>query len=378
VTTRVFLVPGFFGFTNLGDFVYFSHVRETLEAELAKRGIEADVHPLDTLPTKSIRERAARLLENVREHSTEGEAVHLVGHSTGGLDARLLAATTLRLEGRAEVLPRIRSVVTLATPHRGAPAAAFFTSLSGKRLLGLLSLSTVHLIRLGSLPMPALIFLGGALADLGAFRWASGGLLDQMYSLVLRDFGKERQKELEEFFAQSQDDQTLLTQLTPEAMELVDALAVPSPGVRCGSVVVAAPPPTLRRQASLGVRHPSWQAMYGIYRGLHFLSSTMPERFAPALTTKQRERFFRKLGWEIAPSDNDGMVPTVSQIWGEVIHVARADHMDVMGHFHGPEHHPRHVDWLRTGSDFGQAEFDAMLADVADFIARDEAPGDAR
>ena len=58
VAHRVFLVPGFFGFTNLGDFVYFSHFKEVLEARLSAAGLDAVVHPLDTLPTSSILARA--------------------------------------------------------------------------------------------------------------------------------------------------------------------------------------------------------------------------------------------------------------------------------------------------------------------------------
>lgn len=67
-------------------------------------------------------------------------------------------------------------------------------------------------------------------------------------------------------------------------------------------------------------------------------------------------------------SDNDAMVPALSQVWEKVIHAGYADHMDVMGHFHGPGLHPRHVDWLRTGSDFGRAEFRELLGAVAKFI----------
>ena len=76
--------------------------------------------------------------------------VHLVGHSTGGLDARLLTAPGVVLPGdreAAEVAPQVRSLVTVATPHHGTPLAGFFTSLMGRQLLRALSLATIYALR---------------------------------------------------------------------------------------------------------------------------------------------------------------------------------------------------------------------------------------
>lgn len=284
MASRVFLVPGFFGFTNLGDFAYFSHFKEELQDLLAKEGSSAIVHPLDTLPTSSILLRARRLLDHIKAQSEPGDEIHLVGHSTGGLDARLLASEGLTIQGREDVLAGIRSVVTIATPHRGTPTAAFFTSLLGQRLLRLLSLVTVATIRLGSVPLPALVSLGGAFASTGALSWASGGVADQVYKQVLKDFDDDRRRSLEEFFDKAYEDQTLLPQLSPEAMDVVNAIAKPAAHVRCGSVVAMAPAPSIERQRALGVR-PMWHAQYGIYRGLHLLASTTPR---PSTTTRTR------------------------------------------------------------------------------------------
>ena len=52
--TRVYLVPGFFGFTSLGSLSYFHRVAETLEEALAQRGLEADVHECPTQPLSLI------------------------------------------------------------------------------------------------------------------------------------------------------------------------------------------------------------------------------------------------------------------------------------------------------------------------------------
>jgi hypothetical protein len=67
---------------------------------------------------------------------------------------------------------------------------------------------------------------------------------------------------------------------------------------------------------------------------------------------------------------SDGIVPTRAQVFGRVLHAAVADHLDVLGHFSGPEGvRPPHVDWLATGSGFDVARFHALWADVARFIA---------
>lgn len=368
MTTRVFLVPGFFGFTNLGDFLYFSHLREVLSARLRDLGLDAVVHPLDTHPTSSMLLRARRLLEHVRTHTREGDEVHLVGHSTGGLDARLLASQGLGIQGREEILPAIRSVVTIASPHRGTPTAAFFASLLGQRILRGLSLVTVATIRFGTVPLPVLVSLGGAFASTGALSWASGGVADQVYKQVLKDFDDERRRTLEEFFDKAYEDQTLLPQLSPEAMDVVNAVTRPAPHVRCASVVAMAPPPSLERQRALGVR-PFWHAQYAIYRALHLLASTTPPSLHVFPDAAQRRALVKAFGDVPRQSDSDGMVPTLSQVWEKVIHASYADHMDVMGHFHGPGLHPRHVDWLRTGSDFGPDQFDELLGAIARHIA---------
>jgi hypothetical protein len=70
---------------------------------------------------------------------------------------------------------------------------------------------------------------------------------------------------------------------------------------------------------------------------------------------------------------NDGIVPTLSQAWGQVVHAAVADHLDVLGHFRDAEHDPPHVDWLVSGSDFDRRRFEALWGDVARFLVPDAA-----
>jgi hypothetical protein len=70
---------------------------------------------------------------------------------------------------------------------------------------------------------------------------------------------------------------------------------------------------------------------------------------------------------------NDGVVPTRSQVWGDVIHAAQGDHLDVLGHFRDPSHSPPHFDWLATGSEFTRAKFELLWTDVARYLAQSEA-----
>ena len=78
-----------------------------------------------------------------------------MGHSTGGLDARLLAspACISRSIGTLRWMPRLASVTTLNTPHFGTPLASFFATVSGQRMLYAISALTVIALTLGGPPL---------------------------------------------------------------------------------------------------------------------------------------------------------------------------------------------------------------------------------
>ncbi len=391
---HVYLIPGFFGFANFGDFRYFAHVREHLASYADERGLDASIHYAPTYPTASLRKRASRLAEIIAETATSAGPIHLVGHSTGGLDARLVVAPGASLLTGLDVRPlvgRIESVLAVASPHYGAPTAAFFTSLLGQRLLGLLSLVTIQALRLGTIPMPAVVLLASAIGSTGAGRLVSGGIVEQVYQLVLKDFSDERRAQIETIFEEVQRDQTLLVQLTPEGLDLFNALATEPAGIRRGSVVTQAKPPSVASQLRVGPR-PSDQAMYNLYRALHTLASTLPEDLLPALTDEQARVLEAAYGRVPSARGNDAIVPTRAQVWGEIIHAAWADHLDVIGHFGESaadrrarrqrsmrrsstgfvrslvEDEPDHVDWIRTMSGFGRPEFERMWDAVARFV----------
>ena len=77
----------------------------------------------------------------------------------------------------------------------------------------------------------------------------------------------------------------------------------------------------------------------------------------------------RAFGWIPAARHNDGIVPTRSQVWGEVVAAVRADHLDVLGHFDDPGHAPPHYDWLCSGAGYTRADFEQTWRRVIRFVA---------
>jgi triacylglycerol lipase len=110
----VVLVHGLLGFDRIrvGPWVLADYFRGVPEA-LAAGGNRVLVARLS--PTAGIAQRAAQLLAFL-DREVPGEAVHLVGHSMGGLDSRYLISQL----GQAS---RVLTLTTVGTPHRGSPFA---------------------------------------------------------------------------------------------------------------------------------------------------------------------------------------------------------------------------------------------------------------
>jgi triacylglycerol esterase/lipase EstA (alpha/beta hydrolase family) len=368
---HVYLVPGFFGFANLGELRYFAHVREFLREACRAEGIAVAIHDVRTQPTASLRRRALRVLNTMALTLPRRARAHLIGHSSGGLDVRLLVSAGVRLapHGDAErLLDQVRSVVTVATPHRGTPVASFFTGLLGQQMLQLLSLTTIHLLRFGRVPLGVLLRLGGVFARLDRHLGVNSALLDQLFGQLLADFSPGRRRALGRLLGEVHADQALLTQLTPEGMELFDALSVVRPGVRAGSVVTCAQAPGVGSTLAAGL-DPTAQATHALFQALYRLAARTPPDRHPSLTPVQARALVRRYGALPEVGANDGVVPTLSQVWGTVIHATRADHMDVVGHFGDLAHVPPHFDWLATGTGFTRADFETLWTDVARFVA---------
>jgi hypothetical protein len=369
----VLLIPGFFGFANLGDFTYFGHARDVLLEVGPALGIEGEVEVVRTEPTASLPRRAAILCEAVSAllDRSPGE-VSLVGHSSGGLDARLLVTPDATLPTDADVercARAVRAVVTVATPHRGTPLAGALGTLVGQQALRVLSLATVHAIRTGRLPLAVVL----KLARLLRFgRAAPSGVLDQVTKQLLADFSGERRRTLERFVADVRSDQGLISQLGQASMDLFNASAGDRPGLPYGCVVAQARPPGLRSFITAGLS-PYAQATHALFVGLYRLARGPRGGAFPRIDPASAAVLRRSFGRLPDMAANDGIVPTLSQVHGTVLHAAWADHHDLLGHFHAPLHVPPHFDWMASGSGFTREHFEALWEDVAAFLARPEA-----
>jgi hypothetical protein len=225
---------------------------------------------------------------------------------------------------------RVTHVVCVSTPHRGTPLAEFLATRLGALLLELLSLATIYALRLGHMPISILLRIGAAytrLDDVGP----NSVLLDQLFRDLLADFTPERREAIATFLSDVREDQGLLTQLMPEAMETFGATTRDRPNVRYGSVVTRALPPTLQSWAMPGF-DPSAHVLHLLYRALHAATRDANARL-PALAPSAVERLRAAYGTLPDPTDNDGVVPTLSQVYGSLLHAACADHLDVIGHF---------------------------------------------
>ncbi len=371
---HVFLIPGFFGFAHVGDLKYFRHVRSLLHAALGARGVAPAIHYVATRPLASLERRAAILADAMAEHAGGDDApIHLVGHSTGGLDARLVVSPEPDLPTPVDLEPlasRVRSVVAVATPHAGTPLADTFQGPLGEPLLRLLSLASLHAVRVGGIPLPTLMALTRLLAP--PLRWdrIAGEMVDQVYREILRDFDPERRGEIERFLEQAAEDTTLVSQLTSRALARFNVRTEERDGVRHGCVVARARRPSPTAPLRLGLRAED-QATYTLFRVLHALGSRFSARHVPPLDVEQRRALSDAFGGLPSRHCNDAIVPTLSQVRGRVIHAAWADHHDVIGHFPERDADPPHVDWLNSLSGFDRDGFRRLWGDVASFLVEE-------
>ncbi len=366
---HLILIPGFFGFANLGDFAYFGHVRDFLADVGPALGLDGDIHVALTEPTSALQRRAALLAETVSSLlDARGGRVSLIGHSSGGLDARLLLAPGVQLPTAANLercAASVRAVVTVASPHHGTPLAKHFTSLFGQKLLALLSLATVYTLRTGRLPIGIVLRLARLLRRPGA---RPVSVVDQLFLQLLGDFSGKRRRAIEAFFRTVGSDNGLGGQLSPAMMEAFNTSTPDRAGVRYASVVTRARPPGVRTlvRAGLGPYAQATHALFAVlYRFAAGRPGDPPTRVLPAQSQALRSAYGRLPDHRA----NDGIVPTLSQVWGHVISAVWADHHDVIGHFHRPTHVPRHFDWVASGTGFDRPQFEALWRKVAEYVA---------
>ncbi len=367
----VFFVPGMFGFGRLAGYDYFQHLGRALEPHFARRGHTVEFHDVPSPPTSSLRERARVLARTVAHTVKDEECIHVVGHSTGGLDARLALSPGAQFglpPDQREALGRVRSLVTLNTPHYGTPLASYFATVSGTRLLYALSLLTVVSLKLGE---PSLSVFSRVLAGLGGLDNLLGGdlkLFSRVTSGILRFIDRDGRSEITEYLSKVQTDQGAVIQISPESMDLFNAAVQNAPSVRYGSIAAASPRPSSLR-AARGIRSAYMAFTAALYSTLYQFTAERHERYGYATpTTPEKFQFKDALGYEPTDGDSDGIVPTMSMPWGELIWVTEGDHLDTLGHFHDDREPPLHTDWLTSGARMTRQEFERMVGRIAEFL----------
>ncbi|HZX92986.1 MAG TPA: hypothetical protein VFE90_00610 [Myxococcales bacterium] len=357
----VLFVPGFFGFGAFGHpdrplVEYFARVEDAL-LRAHVRPVRFAVH--QPPPAGSIAERVRSLHAKASELLAAGASrLHLVGHSTGGLDARLLAHPRYTaLPERNDLIARVASVITISAPFRGTPLA---------RRVG----------RAAWFAAPTLWF-ASILASRRRLRLA--GQMGTLVNLVKRAALRQQLTPTDELIAQLADvdddtahqirrflsdvagDHRLVDDLTPEALgELNRALAghdVVSPQ----SFVSVAPHAGLSPLAF--VRSPLQRILFDLTYTLA-AAPPPPEAFVP------QGPWIGARQIALTDTSNDGIVPTWSQtLDGRAAGIVLGDHLDVIGHSEAAG-----ATFLRSGSNFDEARFRALWRAVA-LTLQQSAPG---
>ena len=366
----VFLVPGFFGFTSVGAVSYFEDVEQALGRALRRRGVEARIVRCTTQPTASITRRADALRRQVlRSGGLKARELHFVGHSAGGLDMRMLLTPGVKV-ARGDTEERIarltRTAISVTTPHHGTPLANHFVTVQGQTLLLVLSaLATSGPGRGTILAAAKAIALVARLDD---WLGRTGTPLDRIAESLLRKIRLDRRDPVWKYLGEIERDQGAVLQLTPEGIDMFDAAVADHAGIDYSCVVAGVPKP--REEFKLKtLMDPEYLALRALFRLLHALTAQQHPHYPYPKPSKTTQRLLdRGLGFKATPGISDGIVPTLSQLHGRLLHAARADHLDVVGHYTLAS--GRTGDWLPSGAGFTPDAFEATWEAVAAEIAR--------
>lgn len=366
---RLYLSPGMFGFGQLASYDYFTHVQRELTRRFADAGEALESHVIEVPPTASIRRRAGELAARIVATAGEDDGpLHLLGHSTGGLDARLAISPSARVgRGDRGWAARVRSLTTLSTPHYGTPLASFFATVSGQRMLYALSALTFIALSVGAPPLAAASALVMAIGRLDGALGVELRLLDRTTDALLGALQPATSHEVRGYLDAIRNDQGAVIQLTPEAMDLFQAGVEDRAGVVYQCSVSMAPPPTPIGAVKSLLR--PWRAVsHAIFTALWTITSRRDARYPCAAEDvgAEVERVLTNVfGRSPGARANDGVVPLRSQIWGKVVWAGLADHLDVLGHFDGQVESERearrHKDWLASGASFSERHFESLM-----------------
>jgi pimeloyl-ACP methyl ester carboxylesterase len=367
----VALVPGFFGFEHRGESTYFADrfvagLRSVLEA----KGVTGvPVVSVSTLGIAGLAQRQTDLLTELRALETprQGSPLlggprswHLIGHSTGGVDAALLLRER-PLDGKtrsfarladsgwgewSDLVERVASVTTIAAPHFG-------TGLAESPLARLAAgHPSVAALRDAARAAFALARRGDLGSRIGFAMSATPGLTKMPYFLLQMSLMND-----------------LARDLCPEVLGPLSAEPLrPSSAGRVFSVATVAPRPA--------PDHPD-KLFREMWHWTH--SGARKSRVAPPPGARFDDPTLRlrPQGEVTLPpielGDNDGVVSTDRQVLGELTGLVIGDHVDVLGRYRRTSLIDAKVidpGLLTSGADFGDDEFFALLLRVGERVAR--------
>lgn len=386
---EVFLVPGFLGFESLGGLDYFIDVEEVVQKNLGASGVTVKVYPTETEPAGSLQQRAAKLADQVAEHhSTDAKSVHFVGHSTGGLDIRLLLSPGNAVEQERErraaageegarkvldALQRTHSATSVATPHYGSPIASVALRLDVDLILRAVS----EVLELA----PTSYLLAKGLQVAGVVSGLMSGLPrdESFINWILGRVFSQPPESLVKYLQRVAADAGALRNLTQEGTNLANALLIDRPDVRYGSIITG----TQRPGGAIRTPDPFLIFNTLLFRAAWRIVAAENPNFPYAgrnaeLTKCHDDDVSAGLDvgeLQIDDDTNDGVVPTASQPHGTILGAFASDHLDCVGHYpHTQADGIEVTGWVRSGAGFNSDRFHLMWARISDFIAARKQP----
>ncbi|AKF04817.1 esterase/lipase family protein [Sandaracinus amylolyticus] len=366
----IVLVPGFLGFESIFNVHYFAELvaKQLADTLRDEHGIATEVQVSRTLPAARLDRRRERLVSSLRAYlrgRRRTPRIHLVGHSTGGLDAYALATGLHPSDAPDEpaIREHIRTVVTLGAPMCGT------------------SIVRARAVREARGPWFALRMLASFPRDA-----RHAVITDPLMRAIALDLARRPWHALRYLHELATDD-ALLDHLDPDTSDWVcpphrEGLAV------AHYVTLAAgswcPPSILEREDGHGTLYEAFIAL--VQDGQRDLSLARRAARWPAIASRIRS------GEIIASAEgrsrldgvsdvaSDGVVDSALQIVRtEDLHgVVIADHLDVVGHYRDggapraqgePALLQSEVGFLHSGSGFGHAEHRELWSSIAGVIA---------
>lgn len=120
---KIVLAHGVLGFGALAGLPSFVNYFNGVAAHLGRHG-HIVIAPIVN-PIGPVRQRGNELGAEILNQTSRGDRVHIIAHSMGGLDARHAIA---HVPGVAE---RVKTLVTIGTPHQGSPVADAIANRTG-------------------------------------------------------------------------------------------------------------------------------------------------------------------------------------------------------------------------------------------------------